>query len=172
MHLRNNSYWNLPVFGLMKFPKWQNSENSKKSPIIENWVPNMFLSIFICKMVRSTLLFRLWQWALRATSQVQRKCVFQKYCRPRCIHYGNIFEKWVAPAKSKEYEASEKCIQNVFWQILTWEFLGFWAGTGAAKGHFSGKVQKLQNHLKIVCSECFACFLLVNGAQHSPLSFL
>ena len=123
-------------------------------------------------MVRSTLLCRLSWWARRASCPVQRKCVFQKYCRPKCIHYWNIFEKWVPPAKSKEYEASEKCIQTVFWNILTWEIFGFWACTGLAKRHFSGKVPKLKNHLKIVRSGCFVCFLVVNGAQHSPLSFV
>ena len=123
-------------------------------------------------MVRSTLLCRLSRWARRASCRVQRKCIFRKYLRPRCLHNGNIFEKWVPPAKSKEYEASEKSIQNVFWKILTWEILGFWACTGVAKRHFSRKVPKLKNLLKIVCSWCFVCFLIVNGAQHSPLSFV
>ena len=30
----------------------------------------------------------------------------------------------------------------------------------------------MKNLSKIICSGCFVCFLLVNGAQHSPLSFV
>ena len=63
----------------MKAPKCQKSAKSKNSPSLEIWVPNMFLSIFLYKMVRSTLLFRLSWGALRASSEVQRKFMISKY---------------------------------------------------------------------------------------------
>ena len=122
-------------------------------------------------MVRSTLLCRLSRWARRASCRVQRKCIFRKYLRPRCLHYVKIFQKSVPPAKSKEYEALEKCIQNDFWNIFTWEFIRYWASSGVAKRHFSGEVQNMQNLSKIISSGCFVCFLLVNGAKHSLLIF-
>ena len=71
-----------------------------------------------------------------------------------------------------EYKVLEKCIQNAFWNIFTWEFIRYWASSGVAKRHFSGEVQKMQNLSKMISSGCFVCFLLVNGAQHSPLSFV
>ena len=79
VHLRNIWSWNVPVFGLMKAPKCQKSAKSKNSPSLEIWVPNMFLSIFLYKIVRSTLLFRLSWGALRASSEVQRKFIISKY---------------------------------------------------------------------------------------------
>ena len=79
LNLKNISCWNVPVFGLMKVQKLPNSEKSENSPNIKNWAPKMFLNIFICKMVRSTLLFRLSWGALRASFEVQRKSMISKY---------------------------------------------------------------------------------------------
>ena len=109
-------------------------------------------------MVRSTLLSCVVWWARRASFQVQRKCMIQKYLSAICQWYWKKRWKWISPASSSVFEAPDSCIYWPKMLIFCFQTLGILCQHVVQNVNFLKKSKMSPNFEKSFLGLFYVCF--------------
>ena len=90
---------------------------------------------------------------------VQRKCVFQKYCRAKSQWYWKKRWKWISPASSSVFEVPDSCIYWPKTLNFCLQTLGFLCQHVVQNGNFLiKKIKMSQNFQKSFLGLFYVCF--------------